>query len=805
MRLVSLRSDGYRLLNNIDVTFPDGVIGVLGLNGSGKTSLLEAIAFALYGSSALRTTKEDILPPTGGDANIEFVFALGSHRYRITRELIRKSTAQKAKMWRDDETDPIANGVEAVTSEVTRMIGGRHELEISRFVAQKQVDALSQKDPTPRKQLILKLLGIEEIDSGIKNLRERRNEFDRTIKARQAILPNITDIRAQISALEAEERARRLTLRNAEAVQVSANETKLAAEEALVAMETNAESAAQHAASLHLFDESIAGLDRDTTALTEREAELTGAAERLAEVEVLVAAAQAHHDDYVACEAAAALRGKLSELRATAAALDGKLNTARARVAELSALAERREALEASQREAEAAISDATAEHGSAETERNAARDTLTRLRAERARITTQIAGLGSSDAASDVCPTCAQKLTDPTAFRAHLDERLTELTSEEQQVTNAGVAAKQRSDDATERISKLRSRLTTISADINAAAGAAGELRLATGQVSELVEQRERVGEQISEADAVEYDAEQHATLAVEAAALPSLLTLRAELSGQLRSRDQVRGDLAKVAASRAEMEAKKVEAREAAAKAGYDPDAHEAAKAVADSARTAAAAAAVAASELRGEVRLLEERLAGARRDLATHDRLIAEIDEILRQRGLVELTRETMERLKINLISRTRPALSRKGSVLIRAMTDGRYSELSLDTDYKISVGNPGAMRPVEGLSGGESDLANLCLRLAISELITETTGVGSSFVVLDEVLGSQDPERRDAIMTALPNLLGHFGQVLMISHDPAVQDRFMHAIWVTHDPASGTSSAVFPAPLPAAAAA
>jgi exonuclease SbcC len=168
--------------------------------------------------------------------------------------------------------------------------------------------------------------------------------------------------------------------------------------------------------------------------------------------------------------------------------------------------------------------------------------------------------------------------------------------------------------------------------------------------------------------------------------------------------------------------------------------------------------------------------------------------------------------MEGFKTALIGRIRPALARKASLLLRELTEGRYADLALDEEYEVSIGVGGRMRPIRECSGGEQDLANLCLRLAISELVTESTGIGATFVVLDEVLGSQDEERRDAIMALLPRLGGHFGQILMVAHIPSVQDRFEQVIATEFDPITETSvvrwrpagwTEPVPAAIPAAA--
>jgi DNA repair exonuclease SbcCD ATPase subunit len=51
----------------LDLAFPEvGVVGLVGRNGSGKSTVLEAIRFVLFGAEACRTTK-DQLARTGSD------------------------------------------------------------------------------------------------------------------------------------------------------------------------------------------------------------------------------------------------------------------------------------------------------------------------------------------------------------------------------------------------------------------------------------------------------------------------------------------------------------------------------------------------------------------------------------------------------------------------------------------------------------------------------------------------------------------------------------------------------------------
>ena len=60
MRLEKLSVTNYRVIRSTHVVFPDAVIGIIGDNGTGKSSLVEAMAWALYGNTAARSIKDEI-------------------------------------------------------------------------------------------------------------------------------------------------------------------------------------------------------------------------------------------------------------------------------------------------------------------------------------------------------------------------------------------------------------------------------------------------------------------------------------------------------------------------------------------------------------------------------------------------------------------------------------------------------------------------------------------------------------------------------------------------------------------------
>ena len=144
---------------------------------------------------------------------------------------------------------------------------------------------------------------------------------------------------------------------------------------------------------------------------------------------------------------------------------------------------------------------------------------------------------------------------------------------------------------------------------------------------------------------------------------------------------------------------------------------------------------------------------------------------------------MIRDVMVSFRQHLISRIRPILSNYATFLFHDLTDGKYPELTLDEQYNIEIYDEGQSYMIQRFSGGEIDLANLSLRLAISDVITERAGGLFQFIILDEIFGSQDAIRQQNIMNQLYKLSNKFKQIFLITHIENVKHYMQHIINVS----------------------
>ena len=184
-------------------------------------------------------------------------------------------------------------------------------------------------------------------------------------------------------------------------------------------------------------------------------------------------------------------------------------------------------------------------------------------------------------------------------------------------------------------------------------------------------------------------------------------------------------------------------------------------------------------------GEYKLFNQKINFFKEKIKEINNIKKKIKEEKNSVKFIGILSDVMNDFRIYLISRIRPTLSNYSSDFFRRLTDGKYHETELDENYDILVYDNGEKYSIKRFSGGEEDLANLCLRLAISEVITERASGIFNFIVLDEIFGSQDNIRKNNIMKALNSLSDKFRQIFLITHVEDVKNDMENLIYVNEN--------------------
>jgi exonuclease SbcC len=749
VRVTRLYLQNYRVYQEpVEIELPPGLVGVYGLNGSGKSTLLESIRWSLFGRAR---TSLDLVRTAGVKAECvaEVEFEHEGHLYVVRRSITGANATVKAEAHADGQQ--VAEGARDTARYVHSVLGMDDvAFRASVFAEQKQLAALSQRQPEERRKLVLQLLGITPVDGARERARTQARDAAQQVERLRSMLPDLDAVRAT-------------------------------AQERRDAAHTEAEAVTHH-------EEAAARLAAELAAAEARHEAVDG---RRQEHEVVAAEAASVRSELERASARAErLQAELAELDRAAAQLavllpeaegcdaaERRFRSAQAVVAAADAVAaavlpEQPEPLDEEAAEALRAAADAART-------RLAEVDGLVRAATVERRRATEALGRSQALSGEADCPLCGQALGDAfeqvqahrAAEVAEVDARLTALAAERAELASATARAAADAKAAAERVAVLRSAWTTF----------------------ERAQARRAEAERALAAARAQAPGDEHADPA-------ALSRLAAELRRRRKAADEVerlRGRLERRPRLEADLEVERLAVGTSAgrlatlteklAAIAFVPVELHAARASRDQLRHQAATAQREAQQARLGAAQAEAAAEAAAQRLADaegqHAKLAHQLDEA---RHLLRLS-DLLSAFRNGLVARVGPRLSALAGDLFGELTDHEYDDLHVDPDtYEIRVFDQGQHYGMDRFSGSETDLANLALRVAISEHVQFQSGGTVGLLVLDEVFGPLDDDRKSLMLQALERLKARFRQVLVVTHDATIKDQLPNAIEVVKLP-------------------
>ena len=175
-----LKLRNFKSYENEIITFDKGITVIVGENGAGKSSIFEAISFALF-KQHTASKLNDLVRNNAENMNVELDFVSRGKEYRIIREKTKSKSVSRllTKTSSDGEFMSLCVGEKEVANTIQSILDMDANLFLNAiYVRQGEIAELVDKQPAEKKRLIGRLLGLDSLETAWKNLSPLINEYE---------------------------------------------------------------------------------------------------------------------------------------------------------------------------------------------------------------------------------------------------------------------------------------------------------------------------------------------------------------------------------------------------------------------------------------------------------------------------------------------------------------------------------------------------------------------------------------------------------------------------------------------------
>jgi len=752
LKLVSLQAQNFKKLKlGKPLQFSDGIILITGLNESGKSTILDAILYALFGR-VIRPSKmpsnDDIVSYGTGEAQIRLDFNIGETTYRVVREVhkTRPNRATLYEMGPSGRNRSLANSVKDVTSEIERLLGGitYDEIVASSVVAQKDLERLIKQRLDDRRKVINVFLNLESFNKVQDQLDTERTRIEGTSRTPG----QLTVERQRLENLQ--EQLKEYEETGVQLVSLEGKVTKFKADQR--EKEKQLADTDSLYKTLNEYEESLKQRDSLQREIEDKSLLVNNLQQQLSSIvtqQVELERAESEIKKY----------GDLAEAERAISRASEVLEKVRGAELQRAQLDEREQKLQAQIVETNRKIADIS------ESKRligPAPRRIWTYLTATAALgagailsfILTQLIltiVLGSLAAASLLL--LARQI-------ASLSEQAQASRKQQEQLANAQLigswtdelaAAKKDQDIANGTITQGSTEIRRVLNSIES--------------YSSYLQGLDDPKEAVEQATSI-YNQDKQSLSAVQerVSMLQKLLQEEPALKQRLA---QAQMDIAQV-----QKKLRETVLPPLPKGVVFSEELLDEANQLRDSLRDSV-------SRVKTQIEDSITRMVELKQFIEENKGLGEQVDEQKRKVRLLEkdlavvkYSVKGLEQTSESLRNRVKPQVERYMGLILPVITSGRYKAVQLEEDYTVRVFDPeaGEFRPKEVFSGGTEDQLLLAMRLAFAlALIPQAKGRNPEFLFLDEPLGSSDKVRREGILALMHKELSeNFKQIFLISH-------------------------------------
>ena len=786
MILTSIEIKNYKKYKEFSLSFGDGLIGVIGKNGSGKSTIFDAINFALYGDT--RGEKQTIKNSNSTSKDIVQVsleFEIDGKSYKVIRELRGKTLVAKAYLY-DSEENLLSSTAKEVTAEVTKLVGMNKEAFMHTvFASQKELTSLSELKNEDRKKIIRKLLGLEKIDKIEQEIKSNITELNRDIKSFLEVVMDDKEVDSLKKQKQEQEKAMKLYH---DEIKIIENEFKTTSKEleniekSLKTLQIKKDEFFGLENELKLLDSSLQNqktnrlqLDKKLQTLKQKQTEFSKDKSIMIEYEKLL-------EDIKYFQKQKELKLKKDGLQKEQVALRDSYTQSQKEIKKLQESVKNLPIMIEQNSKLTKQLEEILQSEQKLQAEEQEILQAINKAKGLIEDTNKKVQNIESIGKGSN-CPTCTRPLLD------EYDKVISELKNTIQKLQNDEVTKK---EQELQKLQKQKDKLLKIKTNKQQ------ELKNLDGDIRIIKEDEKRLAQKQKEFEKIKakglsnkkelellkdvyYDEIKHKEALRKR---DSLETKYKELLGIKKLIEQIpqlENESNRVESSIKEIE-KKISQKNKEIKAHtYDEKEHQKTENLFAKTRATKESISKTMTDKKIELTKLQGKINEINSKLQTDEEQKNKLQQKRDDKNDYEKLKVLLSEFKNAINSHLAPRISSLASDMYATITKGKYQHIEVNNEFDFFIYDDGKAYPIERFSGGEVDLANLVLRIAISKTISELSGSkGVGFLAFDEVFGSQDEERRQQIMEAFHSIKEQYRQIFLISHESEIKEMFERVV-------------------------
>ena len=787
MILSKLHLENFKKYTTYNIEFGEGLIGIIGKNGSGKSSIFEAILFALFGEAKKRGNKEllrNANAPSKDAVVVELEFEFEGVGYKVLREFRGKAMSANAKFFKEGELT--TTGAKEVTTAIVKLTGmGKDAFMHTLFASQKELTSLSSLKNEDRKKMIRRLLGLEKIDFVEKELVEKSRALSREISAFAEVLLSDENLKVKQEQIKSNDDAKEKLLkevkdRSEELEHIKNKEQSIKKE--LVELNIIKEQKQKVFSELEIIKNTKSSEILNQVKLSAELHELEHKQESLTKLGNLKADYENLQVQLKEQNESKEIQIKKEGLQKEQVQLRDQYIKSKADIHRLEKECEMHEKYTFDIKNLE---QDLSIRQDDIEVKHTIEQELLLERAAEQKIIDVTNEKIHNLQELGDKseCPTCTRPLLEEydnvikslndivqNTHQKKIDSFNTQLSNvqtQKKQLQEQKLVKDREYKELSDKLTIINSKLTDLKKE---------------QEHFKLVEQKGlKNKDELKALEQYSYDEKLHLeiknSLAQMEADYKHLLHLEAELKRVVL----VKTDLKETTQKIEELNLKVISKEEEFKLIIYEDvkhkhlqDEHDGILITIDSKTTFINELKVQVAKIDGEIKTIQD-------SLANNDKQLKKVQTKKDDLQDYEKIKTSLAEFKTKLNAKIAPRISSIASEMYARITKGKYQHIEVSNDFDFFIYDEGKKYPIERFSGGEIDLANLVLRIAISKTLTELSGASSiGFLAFDEVFGSQDEARRMEILEAFHTIKEQYRQIFLISHEMEIKEMFERVV-------------------------